>query len=304
MQLTILGCHSASPKSNAHPTAQVLEVKGHLFLIDCGEGTQVRLRQQKIKFSRIKHIFISHMHGDHVFGLLGLLTTFGLLNRKEDLCIHGPQGIKEFVEIQLKLSASFLSYKLYFNELTSTTSEVIFEDHSITVKTLPLIHRVYTNGFHFQEKPGERKLNYQKAIDLKISPAYFNKLKQSKNVISDIGEEIDFHWVTEAPNPPKSYSFCSDTSYNPKLIPLIHGTNLLYHESTFLASASHEDLAHKTGHSTAIEAALIAKKAKAKHLLLGHFSARYKDLSLFVKEAQQIFDPTTYAYTGLQIHVE
>ncbi|MFO7701844.1 MAG: ribonuclease Z [Psychroflexus maritimus] len=304
MQLTILGCHSASPKSNAHPTAQILEVKGHLFLIDCGEGTQVRLRQQKVKFSRLKHIFISHLHGDHVFGLMGLLTTFGLLNRKESLCIHGPKGIKEFVEIQLKLSASFLSYKLNFNELTSTTSEVIFEDDLIKIKTLPLLHRVYTNGFHFQEKPGERKLNYQKAVDLKINPVYFNKLKQSKNVISETGEEIDFQKVTEAPDPPKSYSFCSDTSYNPKLIPLISYTNLLYHESTFLASASHEDLAHKTGHSTATEAALIARKAKAKHLLLGHFSARYKDLNLFVKEAQEIFEPASYAYTGLKVDIE
>ena len=304
MQLTILGCHSASPKSNAHPTAQILEVKGHLFLIDCGEGTQVRLRQQKVKFSRLKHIFISHLHGDHVFGLLGLLTTFGLLNRKESLWIHGPKGIKKFVEIQLQLSASFLSYTLHFNELESTSSQVIFEDDLIKVKTLPLLHRIYTNGFHFQEKPGERKLDYQKAVDLNINPAYFNKLKQSNNVTSDTGEEIDFHRVTEPPEPTRSYSFCSDTSYNPKVIPLISHTNLLYHESTFLASASHEDLAHKTGHSTATEAALIARKAKAKHLLLGHFSARYKNLNLFVDEAKQLFEPVSYAYTGLKVEIE
>ncbi len=303
MQLTILGCHSASPKSNAHPTAQVLEIKGHLFLIDCGEGTQVRLRQHKVKFSRIKHIFISHLHGDHVFGLLGLITTFGLLNRKESLTLHGPLGVKEFVETQLRLSGSYLSYQVYYNELSSSDSELIFEDEGVYVKTIPLKHRIYTNGFHFEEKLGERKLNYQKAVDLEINPVYFNKLKQSKNVVSERGEEINYKDVTEDPDPPKSYSFCSDTSYSPEIIPHIYKTNLLYHESTFLSSASHEDLAYKTGHSTALHAGLIARKAKAKKLLLGHFSARYKNLDAFVNEAQEVFEPVEHAHTGMQIDI-
>ena len=173
MKLTILGCHSATPRINTHPTAQVLEVKGHVFLIDCGEGTQVQLRRYKVKFNRIKHIFISHLHGDHFFGLVGLISTFRLLTRETDLHIYGPKGIKEVITLQMKLADSWTNYKLIFHELESKSSERIYEDDKIEIFTIPLDHRVYTNGFLFKEKPGERKLDPLAAKRANTHTAYF-----------------------------------------------------------------------------------------------------------------------------------
>ena len=162
MKLNILGCHSATPLENAHTTSQVLEVKDHIFLIDCGEGTQIQLRNQKIQFSRIKHIFISHLHGDHFYGLVGLVSTFRLLGRTADLHIYGPKGIKEVLTLQLKLANSWTNYNLFFHELEQEESVLIFEDDSLSVHTIPLDHRVYTNGFLFEEKPGLRRLDKEK----------------------------------------------------------------------------------------------------------------------------------------------
>ena len=169
MKLTILGCHSATPRWDAHPTSQVLDVKGQLFLIDCAEGTQVQLRRFKIKFARIKHIFISHLHGDHFFGLVGLIATFRLLGREAELHIYGPKGIKEAVTLQLKLGNSWTNYPLLFHELEGKEPQLLFEDDKVSVTTIPLNHRVYTNGFLFQEKPGERVLNIEKARELNIA---------------------------------------------------------------------------------------------------------------------------------------
>ncbi|MGB0789688.1 MAG: MBL fold metallo-hydrolase, partial [Marinirhabdus sp.] len=178
MKLTILGCHSATPRVNAHPTAQVLEVRGHLFLIDCGEGTQVQLRKYSIKFSRIKHIFISHLHGDHFYGLVGLIASFRLLGREADLHVYGPKGIKEAITLQLKLGKSWTDYKLFFHELQSQKDELIFEDEKVSVTTIPLEHRVYTNGFFFKEKPKDRKLNIEAARKLNIDLSQYHKIKQ------------------------------------------------------------------------------------------------------------------------------
>ena len=296
MKLTILGCYSATPRVQTNPTAQVLDIKNNLFLIDCGEGTQVQLRRSRVKFSRIKHIFISHLHGDHYFGLVGLISTFRLLTREADLHIYGPKGLKEVITLQMKLADSWTNYKLIFHELTSTASEKIFEDDKVEVHTIPLDHRVYTNGFLFKEKKGDRKLHIGKVEDADIEVAYYNKLKQGFDVINKHGETIYNKDVTGEPTPSKSYAFCSDTAYNEAIIPLIEGVDALYHESTFIEK--HAALAPKTRHSTAKEAATIAKKAKVKSLILGHYSTRYDDLSAFKTEAQEIFNNVELAADG------
>lgn len=296
MELTILGCHSATPKANVHPTAQVLDMDGELMLIDCGEGTQVELRRRKVKFSRISHIFISHLHGDHYFGLIGLISTFSLLNRKAPLHIHAPKGIKQIIEIQLKASHAFTSYLLIFNELKSNQSEKILDNAKLSVETIPLKHRVYTNGFLFKAKPGDRKLLIDKVQNLGIDTAYYKSIKKGKDVVLENGEVIANEEITEEPKTPLSYAFCSDTMFKPDIVPQIKNTTLLYHESTFLEI--HEDLCDKTKHSTAKQAGIIAQKANVKQLILGHFSARYRDLKLFEDEAKIVFENSVAAESG------
>tara|TARA_X000000950_G_scaffold62980_3_gene76981 strand:+ start:6516 stop:7421 length:906 start_codon:yes stop_codon:yes gene_type:complete len=299
MKLTILGCHSATPLVNAHTTSQVLELRDHLFLIDCGEGTQIQLRNQKIKFSRIKHIFISHLHGDHFYGLVGLISTFRLLGRTADLHVYGPKGIKEIITLQLKLANSWTNYDLFFHELDDDQSQLIFEDDFLTVSTIPLDHRVYTNGFLFKEKIGQRRLNKEKIKDYKIETYDFQNLKLGKDVMTEDGQTIYNEELTLAPHPIKTYAFCSDTAYNEKIIPLIKSVDLLYHEATFLDA--HENLAKKTKHSTAKQAAKIAKLAEVKKLVLGHFSSRYNEKSNFMLEAKTIFEMVELASDGKTI---
>ena len=296
MKLTILGCHSATPRIITHPTSQVLEIRNHIFLIDCGEGTQVQLRKYKVKFNRIKHIFISHLHGDHYFGLAGLISSFKLLTREADLHIHGPKGLKEIITLQMKLADSWTNYKLIFHELTSTESELIFEDEKVEVYTIPLDHRIYTNGFLFKEKEKERKLNLGAAEDAKINRAYYRKLKQGFDVLNEDGILIKNEQVTKRGEVPKSYAFCSDTAYNESIVPIIKDVDSLYHESTFLEKLSH--LAKKTKHSTAKQAAAIAKLANVKRLILGHFSTRYENISEFIDEASDIFENVDVAEAG------
>lgn len=296
MKLTILGCYAATPRTMTNPTSQVLEVKGHMFLIDCGEGTQVQLRKKKIKFSRINHIFISHLHGDHFYGLIGLISTFMLLNRQSDLHVYGPKGIKEVILLQLRLSNSFTGYNLYFHELQSENSEVIYEDHQVVVSTIPLIHRVYTNGFLFQEKSGERKLRIGAIEDLGIETCYYQKIKNGGNITLEDGTVVLNKDLSYDPDPVKSYAFCSDTVYNEAVIPLINGVDVLYHESTFLDSEAH--YTDRTKHSTAKEAATIALKANVKELILGHYSTRYPDINLFKEEALTVFPNVQCADDG------
>jgi ribonuclease Z len=287
LKLTILGCYAATPRTFTNPTSQLLEIRNRLFLIDCGEGTQVQLRKNKIRFSKINHIFISHLHGDHFFGLVGLISTFTLLNRTTDLHIYGPKGIKEIIKLQLRLSNSWTNYGLFFHELESNESEVIFEDEKVLVKTIPLKHRIYTNGFLFQEKIGERKLNLDAVQNYEIETCYYQKIKNGKDITLDDGRFIENEKLTFDPIPVKSYAFCSDTAYNEMMIPIIENVDVLYHEATFLQSE--EGLAEKTLHSTAMDAAKIALKANAKQLILGHYSTRYESLELFEEEASQIF---------------
>lgn len=296
MKLSILGCYSATPRIIAHTTSQVLETRGHLFLIDCGEGTQVELRRHKIKFNQIKHVFISHLHGDHYFGLIGLISTFRLLSRETDLHIYGPKGLKEIITLQLKLSNSWTNFKLIFHELSSKESELIFEDDKVSVHTIPLDHRVYTNGFIFKEKPFERKLDIEKAKALNIDKAYFRKLKQGADVVNEDDEVIENSAVTLDGKQPKSYAFCSDTAYKEDIVPILKDVDVLYHESTFLED--HEHLCVKTKHSTAKQAATIALKANAKHLILGHYSTRYGGLEGFKSEAETVFSDVLLAEDG------
>ncbi len=296
MKLTILGCYAATPRTITNPTSQVLEIRNRMFLIDCGEGTQVQLRKHKIKFSSINHIFISHLHGDHCYGLIGLVSTFMLLNRVNDLHIYGPKGIKEMILLQLKLSNSYTSYGLFFHELESKESQIIFEDDKVIVKTIPLKHRVYTNGFHFQEKIRERKLNVDAVQKYKIETCYFQNIKNGKNITLDNGEIISNEKLTFDPIPPKNYAFCSDTIYDETIIENIKDVDVLYHESTFLETEAH--LSSKTMHSTAKQAAKIALKANAKQLILGHYSTRYQNIEMFKTEAETIFENILLADDG------
>jgi len=294
LKLTILGCHSATPRVNAHPTSQFLEIKNHNFLIDCGEGTQVQLRKYGIKFSKIKHIFISHLHGDHIYGLVGLISTFSLLNRESELHIYAPKGLKEIITLQLKLSNSWTHYPLLFHELTSTKSELIFEDEKVEVHTIPLNHRIYTNGFLFKEKLGERKLNMNAINNCKeIEICDYQNLKNGRDFKLQNGTVLKNEILTLEPLDPISYAFCSDTSYFPEIIPIIKNINCLYHETTFLNDR--EELAAKTKHSTASQAASIAKQANVKQLIIGHYSGRYKNIDDFKTEAQKIYKNTLLA---------
>ncbi|MEZ0183165.1 ribonuclease Z [Flavobacterium oncorhynchi] len=297
MKLTILGCYAATPRTLTNPTSQVLEIKNRLFLIDCGEGTQVQLRKNKIKFSKINHIFISHLHGDHLYGLIGTISTFSLLGRTTDLHIYGPKGIKELILLQLKLTESWTTYSLFFHELESKKSEVIFEDAKVIVKTIPLKHRVYTNGFLFQEKPGERKLNIEAVQHYNIHVAYYQKIKNGGDVKLDDGTIIENEKLSFDPIPSMSYAFCSDTVYNEDIIPIIENVDVLYHESTFLESEA--SLALKTLHSTAKEAAQIALKANVKQLVLGHYSTRYDGIERFKQEAESVFPNVLLGDDGL-----
>ena len=296
MKLTILGCYAATPRTITNPTSQVLEIKNRMFLIDCGEGTQVQLRKNKIKFSKINQVFISHLHGDHFFGLIGLISTFSLLGRTTDLHIYGPKGIKEIILLQLRLSNSWTNYDLYFHELESEVSEIVFEDDKVVVTTIPLKHRVYTNGFLFQEKIGERKLNMDAILNHEIESCYYQKIKNGKDITLEDGRIISNSILTFDPIQPKSYAFCSDTVYHEDIIPIIENVDVLYHESTFLESE--DALALKTLHSTAKQAARIALKANAKQLILGHYSTRYDSINVFQEEAQTIFPEVLLADDG------
>jgi len=296
MKLHILGCYSATPRALTNPTSQVLEIRNHLFLIDCGEGTQVQLRKNKIKFSRIEHIFISHLHGDHFFGLPGLISTFKLLGREKDLHIYGPEGIQQAITLLLKLGNSWTNYKLIFHELTSKKSEIILEDTKVKVKTIPLDHRVYTNGFLFSELPGERKLNVLATAKYKIDKAYFRSIKQGKDIKLDDGSVVANSELSLDPPQIKQYAYCSDTGFNTELAPLLKGVDLLYHEATFLETEAH--LAKKTKHSTAKQAATVAKEANVHRLILGHFSTRYKSIVPFREEAIEVFNNVDLAEDG------
>ena len=261
------------------------------FLIDCGEGTQVQLRKAKAKFSKINHIFISHLHGDHVFGLPGLISSFRLLGRETPLHVYGPKGIKEMMETIFRITETHQGFEVVFHELSSKKSEKVFEDNRVEVFTIPLDHRIYCNGYLFKEKPKERHLNMQEISKYpEIEICDYHNLKRGKNIQLSDGYILKNENLTKPAEPSVSYAFCSDTRYLESIIPIIKNVDVLYHEATFLHDL--KKMADYTGHSTALEAAKIARKANVKKLILGHFSNRYHDLSVFLNEACEIFPET------------
>ena len=293
MKLTILGSFSAYPSFKGFTTSQVLEHNGKSFLIDCGEGTQIQLRKNKIKFNSIEDVFISHLHGDHYFGLPGLILTLNLLGREKPLSIFGPKGIKEIITSLMKVGKTWTNYKLNFIELNSTKPELILNKNNFTVTTIPLYHRIYTNGFLFRKKTTSHKLIVQKAINLGIDKTQFAGIKLGKDGVTEKGEIINNIKLVEPLSPDIVYAFCSDTLFNLKITEQIRECDLLYHESTFLKKD--ENFAINTFHSTAEQAAIIAKNSNVKKLILGHFSSRYNDLNLFLEEAKTIFNNSELA---------
>ncbi len=297
MELRILGCHSATPKPGEFPTSQALLTENQWLIFDAGEGMQMQLRRYGIKFSRIKHIFISHLHGDHLFGLFGFLSTLRLLGRVTELHLHAPEELEQALKTIFKISQIELSYPLFFHPLKSAESELVLDTEKFVVKTVPLKHRIYTNGFVVEEKPKPRKINKEALQQFpKIESWAYNLLRQGKDITLENCEVIPNEKLTLPPPPPKKYAFCSDTKYNPDIIPLIENADLLYHEATF--ADAEKDLAEKTFHSTARQAAMIAREAKVKKLVIGHFSSRYRDLNILLKEAREIFPDTELAGEG------
>lgn len=294
--VTILGSNSAISEHGRHPTAQVVSIASQLFLIDCGEGTQERLLEYKVKWFNIHHIFISHLHGDHYFGLIGLITTYNLLKRKQKLTIYAPSKLKDIVEIQLHVSNTILGYELVFESTKDDAFYKIFENELVEVFSFPLQHRIPTTGFLLKEKEGERKLQIEKVEHLDIEKTDYKLLKQGIDVADKIGNIIKAEDVTGAPNSIRSYAFCSDTMFDESIVKYIKDVDLLYHEATYLHNSL--ERAIQTKHSTALQAAQIAKQANAKKLIIGHFSSRYYHLSVLLDEAKTIFENVELAIEG------
>jgi ribonuclease Z len=300
--LKILGSNSATPAYGRHHTAQLLNVGKHHFLIDCGEGTQERLTIFKAKTLRINHVFISHLHGDHYLGLMGLIYTMHLLKRTNDLFIYGQKGLQDIIVTQLRCSDSRLNYRIRFYELNSTQAEVLFEDDLLTVSSFPLSHRIPCCGFLFKEKEKPFRIDKSKLSE-NLSLQDIVHLKQGKDIFDDDGYIKYFNSdFTLPPRRARAYAFCSDTKYDESIIAHIKEVDLLYHEATFLADKA--EWAELTFHSTTQQAALIAKKANVSTLLIGHYSARYKDLTPFLEEAQQVFENTMLSIEGESIEIE
>jgi len=300
-ELKILGSSSATPSYNRNHTAQILTIGNQLNLIDCGEGTQMQLMRYKVKHQRISNIFISHLHGDHFFGLFGLLSTMHLQQRTTPLTIFGPTGLADILTLQFKYSNTHYNFKLDFQELDTTVHQQIFEDKYITVHTLPMQHRVSCCGFLFREKPKPRHLVKAKLPDF-LTPPQLIRLKNGEDILDETGNILVHNEdVTSEPSRSRSYAYCSDTRYKEDIIPYIKGVDLLYHEATFLDNML--ERAVYTYHSTAKQAATLALKAEVKRLLIGHFSVRYKDLTPLLEEAKAVFDNTHLALEGKTIGI-
>lgn len=297
--LTILGFNSAIPTVNTSPTSQLLEMEERCFLIDCGEGTQVQLRKAKARFSKINHIFISHLHGDHCFGLPGLIASFRLLGRDVPLHVYGPKGIKKMLETIFTITETHRGFEVVYHELDKDYSEKIYEDNRVEVFTIPLDHRIYCNGYLFKEKPKDRHINMKEISKYpEIESCDYHNIKAGKDFVLSDGYVLKNEVLTTDPIAPVSYAFCSDTRYLESVIPIVKNATVMYHESTFLHDL--KEMADYTGHSTAQEAAEIAKKAEVEKLILGHFSNRYGDLTVFTDEARKIF-PNTYLPKALEV---
>lgn len=296
-ELTILGSNSALPTSKRFPTAQVLNVLERFFLIDCGEGTQIQLKKFRVPMSRINHIFISHLHGDHFFGLIGLISSLSLQGRKNELHIYAHSKLEKIIRFQLEVLDSKLSYKLVFHNIFGKEIQTLFEDETLTVQSFPLKHGVMPcAGFLFKEKERPRLLKKDMLDFYKIPIKARHGIKLGDDYLTEEGILIPNAKLTIAASKPRSYAFCTDTAYFPRIVPIIRKVNLLYHEATFLKNDAKR--AKSTYHSTAEQAAKIAKEAEVSQLLIGHFSARFHDLSAHLNEAQSVFPKTELAEDG------
>ena len=298
-ELHILGCGSALPTTRHFATSQVVNLRDKLFMIDCGEGAQMQLRKSRLKFSRLNHIFISHLHGDHCFGLMGLISTFGLLGRTAELHIHSPKGLEELLTPMLNFFCHTLAYKVIFHEFDTRQTSVVYEDRSMTVTTIPLQHRIPCCGFLFAEKARPNHI-IRDMVDFYKVPVYeLNRIKNGSDYVTPEGEVIANTRLTRPSDPPRKYADCSDTIFRPEIVKQLSGVDLLFHEATFAESELAR--AKETYHTTAAQAARIALEAGVRQLVIGHFSARYEDESILLKEASAVFPNTILAKENLCI---
>ena len=293
--VTILGNNSAVPDHNRHPTAQILQTSMHTFLIDCGEGTQMQMNVYKIRRSRINHIFISHLHGDHYFGLIGLLTSLALNNRSNGLHLYAPAELEAIIQIQLKASHALLPYPLHFHSLEK--EQIIFEDKKFAVECFKVNHRIECWGFKFREKKNLRKINIEEVKKRAIPISFYDELHAGKDYVSAENGTIKNEILTTAHSPAKSYAYCADTAYSESICEKIKGVDLIYHEATYLHDL--EDKAQSRYHSTSKQAGMIARKCGAKRLIIGHFSSMYDSLEKFKDEAREIFENTEITQEGV-----
>ncbi|MCD4770493.1 MAG: ribonuclease Z [Bacteroidales bacterium] len=300
-EITILGSSSALPTSQRYPAAHVLNAHERFYLIDCGEGTQMQLRKNRIRLGKINNIFISHMHGDHIFGLYGLLSTLNLTGRKTPINIFAAEQFGPIMQSHLNDFDLHLKFDLIFHPLKGDSPSLIFTDKIITVTSIPLRHRIPTYGFLFREKQKERNIIKESLKEYRIPLISIPGIKRGEDFITGSGKVIPNREITNDPPIPRSYAYCSDTSYFKQLSQFVRGVDLLYHEATFGSELA--DLARQTGHSTSIEAATVARDAEAKKLVIGHFSARYKSVELLVEEARSVFKETIAAQDGAVITI-
>ncbi|WP_430402628.1 ribonuclease Z [Fluviicola sp.] len=300
-EVTILGSGAALPTSNRNPTSQYVQCNDRHILIDCGEGTQVQLRRNQVHIQKINHILISHLHGDHFFGLVGLLSTLHLLGRDKGLTIYGPEELEQIIRFQLEVGGARLGFELNFIPLNGKEHRLLFEDKLIEIWTFPLSHRVPTNGFLIKEKQKERKLNADRFEEAGLSLTLIPKLKQGLDIELESGETIHADEYTYSAKPSKSYGYCSDTIFDERIVEYIRNVDVLYHEATFLNDKL--DRAKQTFHSTAEQAATIAKQAEVGKLLLGHLSARYDTGLKHFEEASAVFENVSVVEDGETYHI-
>lgn len=294
--LTVLGTSSALPTSKRYPSAYVLNVHERIFLLDCGEGTQLLLRKYHFKMGRLNHIFISHAHGDHTFGLFGLLSSFNLMGREHELHLYGTPDLENIILTHFQLFDIRLTYPLVFHPVHCKSSGLLYEDKHVEIESFPLKHRIPTCGFLVREKRKLRKLKKEMLEKHNIPIEIRNAIKKGSDFVTEKGQTVPNSKLTEEPPAPKSFAYCTDTLYNRGIVSKIKNIDLLFHEATFMESEAKR--AKETFHSTARQAALIAKEANVKNLVLGHFSARYKDLSSLLLEAREVFPATELAEEG------
>ncbi|MBC7902221.1 MAG: ribonuclease Z [Gemmatimonadaceae bacterium] len=299
LAITILGNNSALPAFDRHPTAQVVTLDEHLFLVDCGEGTQMQMAKYRIRRSRINHIFISHLHGDHYFGLIGLITSMGLLGREHDLHLFAPAPLREMIDLQLKVADTKLPFTLHFHPLNE--EGIIAKEEKFRVSCFRVNHRIPCWGFRFDQIKAPRRINPELAVKHGVPAAFYDKLKWGEDYTTKEGLLIKNELVTIPSSKPLSYAYSADTCYTESIADKVKNVDILYHETTYLKDM--EDRAAKRFHCTTVQAATIASKAAAKRLLIGHFSSKYEILHEFEREAREVFPNTDLALEGVSYRV-